>query len=252
VSLRHVRSDPSRDPPRREERRQAVKPGGDAMTSDASSWTRRSLLQVGALAGGGLVLGASLPGALAQGGRAPEAALNAWLRISASDRVTIVVAQAEMGQGISTTLPAVLAEELGADWSRVELENALADPAYRNPRTKHQFTGNSESISSFFDVMRTMGAGFVERRGGGAVDGRARDLPRRERPHRPRRDRALAPVRRRRGGRRQARAARQAAAQGAGGVAPAGQVAPARRHPGWTARRSSASTSPSPGWCTRR
>ena len=113
------------------------------MTSDASSWTRRSLLKVGALAGGGLVLGASIPCASARGGPAPEAALNAWLRISASDQVTIIVSQAEMGQGISTTLPAVLAEELGADWSRVKLETPVTDPAYRNPRTRSQFTGNS-------------------------------------------------------------------------------------------------------------
>ena len=132
------------------------------MTSDASSWTRRSLLKVGALAGGGLVLGASIPCASARGGPAPEAALNAWLRISASDQVTIIVSQAEMGQGISTTLPAVLAEELGADWSRVKLETPVTDPAYRNPRTRSQFTGNSESISSFFEIMRTMGASARE------------------------------------------------------------------------------------------
>jgi isoquinoline 1-oxidoreductase beta subunit len=129
---------------------------------DASAWTRRAVLKVGALAGGGLVLGAAIPRALAAAGSSPEAALNAWVRISASDVVTIVVSQAEMGQGISTTLPAVLAEELGADWSRVKLESAIADPAYRNPRTHHQFTGNSESISSFFEVMRAMGASARE------------------------------------------------------------------------------------------
>jgi isoquinoline 1-oxidoreductase beta subunit len=133
-----------------------------SIAAAGSSWTRRSLLKVGALAGGGLVLGASLPGALARGGPAPGAALNAWVRISASDQVTIVVSQAEMGQGISTTLPAVLAEELGADWSRVKLETPVADPAYRNPRTKTQFTGNSESVSSFFEIMRTMGASARE------------------------------------------------------------------------------------------
>jgi isoquinoline 1-oxidoreductase beta subunit len=88
--------------------------------------------------------------------------MNAWLRISRADQVTIVVSQAEMGQGISTTLPAVLAEELGADWSRVVLENAPVGPAYQNPRLKWQFTGNSESTSSFFELMRTMGASARE------------------------------------------------------------------------------------------
>ncbi|HSR98771.1 MAG TPA: molybdopterin cofactor-binding domain-containing protein [Kofleriaceae bacterium] len=125
------------------------------------TWTRRSLLKAGALAGGGLVLRARMPRALASGPAAP-AALNAWLRISADDQVTIVVSQAEMGQGISTTLPAVLAEELGADWSRIKLETSPAAPAYRNPRIHWQFTGNSESTSSFFELMRTMGASARE------------------------------------------------------------------------------------------
>jgi len=132
------------------------------MTADGSPWTRRALLKASALAGGGLVLGAALPTASARGGGAAAAALNAWVRISATDQVTIVVSQAEMGQGISTTLPAVLAEELGADWSRVKLETPLTDPAYRNPRTGHQFTGNSESITSFFEIMRAMGASARE------------------------------------------------------------------------------------------
>jgi isoquinoline 1-oxidoreductase beta subunit len=84
--------------------------------------------------------------------------LNAWLKIGTDDSVTVMVSQAEMGQGIRTTLPAVLAEELGADWSRVRLEDAPTDPAYRNPRLNWQFTGNSESTPSFFELMRQMGA----------------------------------------------------------------------------------------------
>src|SRR5262249_59435692 len=76
--------------------------------------------------------------------------------------VTIIVSQAEIGQGIATTLPAVIAEEMGADWGRVRLENSPADPAYRNPRINWQFTGNSESTTSFFELMREMGAGARE------------------------------------------------------------------------------------------
>ena len=72
--------------------------------------------------------------------------------------VTLVVSQAEMGQGISTTLPALLSDELGADWSRVRLELAPTAPAYANPRLKFQFTGNSESTQSFYAHLRQVGA----------------------------------------------------------------------------------------------
>jgi len=89
---------------------------------------------------------------------AADTVLNAWVRIGRDNTVTIISSQAEMGQGIQTTLPAVLADELGADWTRVRLENAPADPAYRNPRINWQFTGNSESTTAFFDLMREMGA----------------------------------------------------------------------------------------------
>ncbi|HVH88504.1 MAG TPA: molybdopterin cofactor-binding domain-containing protein, partial [Terriglobales bacterium] len=87
-----------------------------------------------------------------------EIALNAWLRIAPDGITTIIVSQAEIGQGISTTMPALIAEELGADWNRVKFENSPTDPAYRNPRINWQFTGNSESTTSFFDVMRHVGA----------------------------------------------------------------------------------------------
>ena len=123
--------------------------------------TRRDWLKASAIAGGGLVLAANVP-ALAGAAPAPEANLNAWLRIGADNEVTIVVSQAEMGQGISTTLPAVLAEELGADWSHVKLVTSPAHHDYRNPRINWQFTGNSESTSSFFALMRKMGAAARE------------------------------------------------------------------------------------------
>jgi len=124
---------------------------------------RRQFLVTSAMAGGSLVLQCAVrpAGAFASGnsGEAKVVALNAWLKISTDDSVTIIVSQAEMGQGIRTTLPAVLAEELGADWSRVRLEDSPTDPAYRNPRLNWQFTGNSESTPSFFELMRHMGAG---------------------------------------------------------------------------------------------
>ena len=124
--------------------------------------TRRQFLITASLAGGGLLLKCSLHPTEVLASESAEAAkvipLNAWLKIATDDSVTIIVSQAEMGQGIRTTLPAVLAEELGADWSRVRLEDSPTDPAYRNPRINWQFTGNSESTPSFFELMRQMGA----------------------------------------------------------------------------------------------
>src|SRR5229473_4782131 len=128
--------------------------------------SRRAFLASGAVAGGGLLLSAVFrPGIARAGTRQPSEgpiALNTWVRIGVDDVVTLIVSQAEMGQGVLTTLPAVLAEELGADWKRVKLEGSPADPAYRNPARNWQFTGNSESTTAFFDFLRTIGAGARE------------------------------------------------------------------------------------------
>lgn len=127
--------------------------------------SRREFLLSTAFAGGGLLLTcATTPeSVLATAVGEPKTIpLNAWLKIGTDDSVTITVSQAEMGQGIATTLPAVLAEELGADWSRVRFEDSPTDSAYRNPRLNWQFTGNSESTTAFFDLMRQMGASARE------------------------------------------------------------------------------------------
>lgn len=101
-------------------------------------------------------------GAWAEDRRPGRIALNAWLQIAPDDSVTVVVSQSEMGQGISTTLPVALADELGADWSRVRTEWSAFDAAYRHPQYGWMFTGNSESSSTFYPVMRTMGAAARE------------------------------------------------------------------------------------------
>ena len=133
--------------------------------ASSSQVSRREFLLSPAFAGGGLLLTcATAPeSVLATAVGEPKTIpLNAWLKIGTDDSVTITVSQAEMGQGIATTLPAVLAEELGADWSRVRFEDSSTDSAYRNPRLNWQFTGNSESTTAFFDLMRQMGASARE------------------------------------------------------------------------------------------
>ncbi|SEE36562.1 isoquinoline 1-oxidoreductase, beta subunit [Rhizobiales bacterium GAS191] len=111
----------------------------------------------GFLAGGAAALLVSGT-AVAQGRSGKPTPLNAWLRIAPDDVVTLMLAQSEMGQGISTTLPLALADELGADWSRIRFEWADFDPAYRHPQYEWMFTGNSESSSTFYPIMRVMGA----------------------------------------------------------------------------------------------
>ena len=119
--------------------------------------SRRVFLGSAAALGGGLVIEFTLPGrALAQ---APAAVpINAWVRIGSDDVVTLMLSQCEIGQGISTTLPAILADELGADWSRIRVEDAPVAAAYQNPEAKWMFTGNSASTQAFAPVMRQMGA----------------------------------------------------------------------------------------------
>jgi len=117
---------------------------------------RRQFLQTSAAGVAGLVLSGQFK--LVAQDSEKTAVLNAWVRIGADDTVTLIASQAEMGQGAGTTLPAILAEELGADWKRIHLEQAPVDTAYRNPRLNWQFTGNSESTTGFFDLLRQMGA----------------------------------------------------------------------------------------------
>ena len=136
--------------------------------STAHRPSRRRFLATGATALAGLMVGFPLTSAAARlvagppGTAAAGHKLGAWVRIGSDDVVTIVVSQAEIGQGISTTLPALLADELGADWSRVRLETAPYDRAYRNPRANWMFTGNSESAQAFHDLMRRTGAAARE------------------------------------------------------------------------------------------
>src|SRR5579863_800558 len=122
--------------------------------------TRRGFLQAGLAVGGGLVVAFHLP--LAQGA-APENpgfAPNAFIRIDGHGRVTLVMPQVEMGQGIYTAVAMILAEELDADFAQVSLEHAPPnDKLYGNPLFGIQVTGNSNSVRSFWLPLRKAAAG---------------------------------------------------------------------------------------------
>ncbi len=127
--------------------------------------SRRDFLKAGALLGGGLVLGVSLSSnalPAKQGAKAGVMSLNAFVRIGADDTVTIVVNHSEMGQGVYTSLPMLVNEELEADWTKVRLEAAPVDPAYNHTAFGMQMTGGSSSVWSEYDRLRQMGAAARE------------------------------------------------------------------------------------------
>jgi isoquinoline 1-oxidoreductase beta subunit len=125
--------------------------------------SRRTFLKAGAAIAGGLVIGFSIPLAR-RFMQTPEAgsatfAPNAFLRIGADDSVTVILAHAEMGQGVWTTLPMLIAEELDADWSKIRVEHAPAAAAYGMPQMGGmQITGGSTSTRFEFDRYRQAGA----------------------------------------------------------------------------------------------
>jgi len=116
-----------------------------------SPLSRREFVGAGIAAGAGLVIGFYLP----HGNRSRKESFspNAYLRIAPDNKVTIVVARSEMGQGIRTALPMILAEELEADWKQIEIEQAGASTLFGD-----QTTGGSASIRTTWDPMRKAGA----------------------------------------------------------------------------------------------
>jgi isoquinoline 1-oxidoreductase beta subunit len=126
---------------------------------------RRSFLKLSALGGTGLVLGFRLPDAhetdaalagplVMNMAQAPDEFVpNGYIRIAPDNTVTLIVHRSEMGQGVNTAVPMILADELEADWSTIRTEQAPADRAYGD-----QVTGGSQSISSSYLTLRIAGA----------------------------------------------------------------------------------------------
>ncbi|HSN73340.1 MAG TPA: molybdopterin cofactor-binding domain-containing protein, partial [Steroidobacteraceae bacterium] len=120
--------------------------------------SRRAFLQSSGVA---LVVGlAPVVGLHAAGEtQGPDAtALGPWIRIDADDRVTLVCPDCEMGQGVYTGLPLILAEEFDCDFEQVQIEFSTADAAYNNPRKGYIATGGSLAVRGYFDLLRNVGA----------------------------------------------------------------------------------------------
>ena len=121
---------------------------------------RSSFLTASALAGGGLLLDFSLPMTARRAEAATAATpIGAWIKISPDNIVAIYAPQSEMGQGVMTSLPMLVAEELDADCSRVIVEAPQVDKAYNNPPFQTMATGGSSAIRGFFMPLRQAGAG---------------------------------------------------------------------------------------------
>src|SRR5262245_9103852 len=129
---------------------------------DTTGLSRRGFVK----SAGGLTFSFALSGTLL--GRASEAfaadsaKLNAWVTIAADNSVTILCPMAEMGQGVLTSLPMILAEELDADWATVKCDFAPPNPkVYGNPHELFngaQITAASVSVPGYFMPLRLAGA----------------------------------------------------------------------------------------------
>jgi isoquinoline 1-oxidoreductase beta subunit len=124
--------------------------------------TRRTFLEAGLGLGGALLVGFHVPsadGAVAAGEKAAFAP-NAFIRIDAKGKITLIMPQVEMGQGIYTAIAMILAEELDAAFDQVVVEAAPPnDKLYANPTFGLQVTGNSNSVRAFWMPLRKAAAG---------------------------------------------------------------------------------------------
>ena len=129
-----------------------------AVTKSGVLHSRRAFLTVSAAAGGGLLLSYSLPltalaGTGAAGASSPSK-LNGFISIAPDGAVTIMAMNPEIGQGVKTSLPMIIADELDADWSRVRTEQAEID----TERYGRQYAAGSTATPLNWDPLRRAGA----------------------------------------------------------------------------------------------
>jgi isoquinoline 1-oxidoreductase subunit beta len=123
--------------------------------------TRRTFLEASLGFSGALLVGFHMPAdAAAAGGEKAVFAPNAFIRIDAKGKITLIMPQVEMGQGIYTAIAMILAEELDAAFEQVAVEAAPPnDKLYANPTFGLQVTGNSNSVRAFWMPLRKAAAG---------------------------------------------------------------------------------------------
>jgi isoquinoline 1-oxidoreductase beta subunit len=123
---------------------------------------RREFIRTAAAIGGGLLVGLhtslSSESGSALVAAEKDVAVNAFVRIGTDESVTVIAAHSEMGQGVYTSLPMLLNEELQADWSNIRVEAAPVDKAYNHPVFGMQMTGGSTTSPAEWERYRKMGA----------------------------------------------------------------------------------------------
>jgi isoquinoline 1-oxidoreductase beta subunit len=125
---------------------------------EATELSRRGFIKLAGVAGGGFVLALSFgPGAEKAGAQTPSGgdhSLNPYVQVRADGKIVLFAKNPEVGQGVKTSLPLIVAEELDADWAQVEVQqSAISLPLYGL-----QLAGGSLSIPMNFDVLRRAGA----------------------------------------------------------------------------------------------
>lgn len=122
--------------------------------------TRRDFLKVSALTGGGMLLSMVLPGYEANAAStavAEDNMLNMYIKIKADGTVVLLAPNPEIGQGVKTSLPVIVAEELAVDWKKIQVEFSPIDTKYGR-----QVAGGSGSVRGRFAELRKMGAAARE------------------------------------------------------------------------------------------
>jgi len=124
------------------------------MTTNTTS--RRSFLKTSVAATGGLLMGVTLPGALQAAGTLHTP--NAWVHIADDNTITLLSARSEMGQGVYTSMPMLIAEELNVDFRKIKVAIAPPGAVYVNALLGAQITGGSTSVRDGWEKLRVAGA----------------------------------------------------------------------------------------------
>lgn len=121
--------------------------------------SRRDFLKTSSLAAGGLLMGFALPGAKVEAQAAGTVYTpNAWVHIADDNTITLISARSEMGQGVYTSLPMLIAEELNVDINQIKVSIAPPASVYVNALLGAQITGGSTSVRDGWEKLRLGGA----------------------------------------------------------------------------------------------